>query len=472
MSRRVRPPSSGHRSPPLPELLLAGLLLTGALWLASLAAGCNSPIGGAGGDAVTAGDAGSGPGPHDGDGGSPIGPDGGLAPGDAGPSAPDPDGGSPTPPPAGQRIIGYFTAWSVYGRDYHVPDIPADSLTHINYAFANISADGRCALGDPYADIDKFYDGDSWDAGALRGSFHQLLLLKAAHPHVRTLISVGGWTWSGRFSDVAATPAARQSFAASCVEFMTRYGFDGIDLDWEYPVSGGLDSNTTRPEDRANYTLLLRELRSQLDARGAADEAHYLLTIAAPAGPATMPNLEMAAIGDTVDWINLMTYDFHGGWDTRTGFNAPLYPASSDPDDHRLNADSAVQSYLDAGVPPTKLVLGVPFYGRGWSGVGATNDGLYQGATGLPTGTWEAGVFDYQDLVQNYLPSYGRHFDAETRVPWLYDPSTRIMISYDDPESLAIKAGYVADHGLGGVMFWELSGDDDADSLIHALAAP
>jgi chitinase len=412
--------------------------------------------------------------PH-GDGGA-AGPDG--AGGPDGPGGPGgADGGSPhpgvdggVPPAGGERIVGYFTAWSVYGRDYHVPDIPADSLTHVNYAFANISAEGTCALGDPYADIDKFYPGDSWDAGALRGSFHQLTLLKAAHPHLRTLISVGGWTWSGRFSDVAATPAARQTFASSCVDFMVRYGFDGIDIDWEYPVGGGLEGNTTRPEDRANYTLLLSELRARLDQRGAEDGTHYLLTIAAPAGPSTMPHIDMVGIAGAVDWINLMTYDFHGGWSALTGFNAPLYPSPTDPDDQRLNADSAVQAYLDAGVPAGQLVLGVPFYGRGWAGVGATNAGRFQPHAGTPPGTWEPGSFDYQDLVQNYLPSYQRHVDPDARVPWLYSPTSQVMISYDDPESLAAKAAYAAGRGLGGVMFWELSCDDDQGSLIRALA--
>ncbi len=412
--------------------------------------------------------------PSGSDGGEASGADGGAATADSGSPA---DGGSAADGgslPAEKRIIGYYTAWSVYGRNYHVPDIPADKLTHINYAFANISADGECVLGDPYADIDKFYEGDSWDPGVLRGSFNQLIKLKQQHPNLRTLISVGGWTWSGRFSDVALDTTSRERFASSCVAFMQQYGFDGIDIDWEYPVGGGLAGNTTRPEDKHNYTLLLGELRSRLAALSATTGEDYLLTIAAPAGPGIMANLEIADLAGVVDWINVMTYDFHGSWSPFTNFNAPLYASSTDPSTdpdvrERLNASSATQAYVEAGAPSNKVVLGVPFYGRGWAGVADQNHGLYQSFSSLPVGTWEAGVFDYADLEVNYLPTYQRYVHAEAQVPWLYSPQAGVMISYDDPESLTRKAQYVLQHGLGGVMFWELSADTSDSALLDAI---
>lgn len=371
-------------------------------------------------------------------------------------------------------MIGYFAAWGVYGRDYHVADVPAHLLTHINYAFANISDDGRCVLGDPYADTDKAYPGDSWDEGAKRGSFHQLAILKEAHPHLRTLISVGGWTWSGKFSDVALTSTSRATFASSCVDFMIEHGFDGIDLDWEYPVGGGLPTNVSRPEDKQNYTLLLAELRSRLDARGAADGRSYLLTIAAPAGPSTIANMPASDMHAHLDWINLMTYDFHGSWSAMTNFHAPLAASSSDPSpdpatrDH-LNVQSAVQAYRNAGVPADKLVVGVPFYGRGWASVAPQGNGLYQSFSGAPQGTWEAGVFDYHDLAANYVPTYTRYWHDEARVPWLYNAATGVMISYEDPESIAHKTTYIRNENLGGVMFWELSGDTSGNDLLHAI---
>ncbi|MBI4511978.1 MAG: cellulose binding domain-containing protein [Deltaproteobacteria bacterium] len=396
---------------------------------------------------------------------------------DAGPSRPDaspdpkPDAGpNPGTGSGAKRIIGYFTAWSVYGRNYHVADIPASRLTHINYAFANI-ANGECVLGDAYADTDKFYPGDTWDAGALRGSFGQLKKLKGANPHLKTLISVGGWTWSSGFSEAALTAANRDRFSQSCVAFMKRYGFDGIDIDWEYPGGGGLA--TGRPEDKRNFTLLLESLRKKLNEEGQRDGRQYLLTIAAPSGPNMIANIELGNIQRSLNWINIMTYDFHGGWESVTNFNSPLYASSSDPSPESIrtsfNTEAAVRAYLAGGVPTDKIVIGVPFYGRGWQGVPNINSGLYQRASGLPQGTWEAGVFDYEDIKLNYLSRYTRYFHQEAKVPWLYNPATGIMISYDDPESLGIKAQYVRDKRLGGVMFWELSGDDAEASLLRTL---
>ncbi len=383
-------------------------------------------------------------------------------------------GGGPTPLGPGQaRVIGYFAAWSVYGRDYHVSQLPAAQLTHINYAFANVSASGECELGDPYADTDKAYPGDGWEPGQRRGSFHQLELLKQQHPHLRTMISVGGWTWSGRFSDVAATDAGRKKFAASCAAFVEQWGFDGVDVDWEYPVEGGLDTNTTRPEDGHNYTLLLAELRAALDAKGAALGRPLELSIAAPAGPSILKHLELAQLSKSTDFINLMAYDFQGGWSARTGFNAPLYAAADDPsppsERDTMNIDAAVKAYLAGGVPPGELVVGVPFYGRGWSGVKASSDGLFQQFGGVPQGSFEAGVFDWKDLAANYIPKSTRRFHDGSKVPWLFDAKSGVMISYDDPESMGLKADYIKQKGLGGAMIWELSGDDDQHQLLTAL---
>lgn len=375
-----------------------------------------------------------------------------------------------------RNLIGYYTSWSIYDRDYHVPDIPAEKITHINYAFANIS-DGRIALGDAYADIDRYYPGDSWEPGSLRGCFHQLQILKDSHPHLKTLISVGGWTWSTNFSDVALTPASRALFAASCVEFVVDYGFDGVDIDWEYPVSGGLPGNITRPEDRENFTLLLAELRTQLDGAG-----DYLLTIAAPAGPAIIANVEVELIHQYLDWINIMTYDFHGPWggdgDPVTNFNSPLYMAADDPLDEPMhssfNLSAAVQAYVDLGVPCAKINPGIPFYGRGFGSVSDINNGLFAPYVGVPwAGTWQNGVFDYWDLSANYidLNGYTSYRHEEARVPWLFNPGAGIMISYDDPVSITEKGDFIRQQNLGGGMFWEFSADRNGILLDAAYEA-
>ncbi|CAF1137588.1 unnamed protein product [Adineta ricciae] len=333
-------------------------------------------------------------------------------------------------------IVAYFVAWSIYRRSYFVNDIPAEKITHINYAFANISSDGRIAIGDPWADIKKPFQGDIGNQ-SLQGNFNQLIKLKEKYPHLRTLISVGGGTRSGKFSDIAVSDRSRSIFAASCVEFIQKYGFDGIDIDWEYPVSGGLPANSRRPEDKQNYVFLLKELRHQLDA---VSDKNYLLTAAAGATTRTISNMDLPGMIPYLDWINVMTYDFHGGWRATTGHNAPLYKNDGEAVSDiapsfiksKYNCDAAIQAYLAVGVPSKKILLGLPLYGRGWQGVtNIDQDGFSQSASSqLPTGTWENGVFDYDHLKKSYIPSYNRYWDNESKVPFLYNPLTAIWISY------------------------------------------
>jgi GH18 family chitinase len=375
--------------------------------------------------------------------------------------------------PPQRRIVAYFIEWGIYGRDYQPLDTPAGKITHINYAFANIGADLRIAIGDPYAAIDKYYDGDTSEQ-PYRGTYNQLNnVLKAKYPHLKVLISVGGWTWSGRFSDAALTPQSRAVFAESCVDFIRAYNFDGVDLDWEYPVCCGLPGNTYRPEDKENYTLLLQELRTQLDAAAAQDGRTYLLTIASPGGYDKLENMDLAGIAEACDWINLMGYDYHGAWDlTATNHHSKLYPNPDDPGDpliaQRYNTDWAVQVHFDAGVSPEKLVVGVPFYGRAWMGVPPDNDGLFQSATGVPPGTWDdgtsgaTGINDYTE-IESFMKSglYQLHRDPDSLVPWLYSPTAHNghFISFEDPASIAAKAEYAVQRNVGGLMFWEITAD-------------
>lgn len=367
------------------------------------------------------------------------------------------------------RIVGYYTSWAMYGRQYFVNEIPAHLLTHINYAFANIGRSGECILADEWSDTQYAYPGDTDDM-ELRGNFRQLNLLKQANPHLQTLISVGGWTWSGRFSDVALTPESRAKFAASCIDFMLRYGFDGIDLDWEYPAGGGHPNNTVRPEDPENFILLLQTFRDQLDVRGEQDGRRYLLTIAAGAGRQTYEPLDWARIHPLLDWISVMTFDMSGAWSAVTGFNAPLFDSTDTPPEG-TSVDTALQDYLALGVPAHKLLIAAPFYGRGWEDVPNVEGGLHQVFDGQPMGTWEVGTFEYNDLAAHYIGADGweRFWSETAQVPWLYNAADGIMISYDDPESVRAKANYVRDNGLGGVMFWELSQDTTDSALLGTL---
>jgi len=387
---------------------------------------------------------------------------------------------SPVSVSDGKQIIGYYPSWAA-ARNVFVKDIPAHKLTHINYAFSNVSESGECILGDAAADIETVYSAkeslnghEDPKSAAYHGNFLQLLELKRLYPDLKILISIGGWTWSANFSNAAWDESSRQRFAASCIDlYLKQYRgvFDGLDIDWEYPVNGGLTIG--KPEDKENFPLLLNEIRHQLDDLGKADNRYYLLTIAAPVGPGNIRNLDLDAITTTVDWINLMSYDFHGTWDTTTNFNAPLYRPPADPADASLNIDAVVQAYLSNNVPAEKLVLGVPFYGHGWSGVPESNNGLYQSASGAAPGTWETGSYDYKDILTNYLSTYQQYWDVNAYVPWIYDPTSKVFISYDNPQSLMMKAAYAREKGLAGVMVWEVSQGDETlfDAIYSGLSA-
>ncbi|MBQ72815.1 MAG: hypothetical protein CMJ67_07900, partial [Planctomycetaceae bacterium] len=389
------------------------------------------------------------------------------------------------------RVVAYYIEWGTYGRDYQPEDIPWESITHLNYAFANIGDDGRVTLFDTYAAIEKNFPGDTWDQ-PIRGLINQINFVhKPQHPHVRTLISVGGWTLSGLFSDVALTENSREIFAESCIDFIRTYGFDGVDIDWEYPVEGGLSSNTYRPEDGVNYTLLLQELRTQLDAAGEADGKYYELSIAAPAGYDKVRHLECAELGEVLDFINIMTYDLRGAWDlSRTGHHAPLYANPSEPSSpdirDKYTVDWVLQEYLQQGVPASKIVMGVPMYGRAWGGVNSAVDGgLFAPGGSIPPGTWDdwssgaTGIDDFdasgtanQGIVQLLAGGdYQRYWDDVAKAPYLYSPTQHggHFISYEDAESLSLKLDYLDLHGFGGVMYWEVTGDRGQE-LIDLIA--
>ncbi len=336
------------------------------------------------------------------------------------------------------RIVGYYAAWAAYSG--FTPDkIDATKLTHINYAFANIGTDLKITMGYPDKDPNNFV---------------LLQALKQKNPDLKTLISVGGWTWSGRFSDAALSDTSRTIFADSCVAFIKQHGFDGVDLDWEYPVSGGLSSNVKRPEDKRNFTLLLQKLREKLDAQGAIDNKHYMLTIAGGAGSTYVNNVELSAIHPYLDYATIMTYDLHGTWDAYTDMHAPLYMNTDVSPQYKISVDSSIQAWKKASFPMDKLVMGIPFYGYLYSSVPNVNNGLYQTFSG-------ANSISYSKIAAGYLnqPGYVRYFHPQSLVPWLYNGST--FITYEDEQSIGYKANYIKANGLGGAMIWELSQDPD-----------
>lgn len=344
---------------------------------------------------------------------------------------------APAATDTGKTIVGYYAGWAAY-RGYTPDQIPAHKLTQINYAFAKIDGDTyKIALADPNQD---------------KKNFAALRTLRETYPHLRILISVGGWDYSNYFSDAAATQSNREVFAQSCVDFILEHGLDGVDLDWEYPVSGGLAGNGNRPEDKQNFTLLLTAIRQKLDAQEQKDGRRYSLTIAGAGSSAYLNKIEPVKVAALVDHIFIMAYDIHGPWDDYADFNAPLYMPKETSPQHKNSVYDGIQSYLESGVSADKLVMGIPFYGYIYQGVSAQNNGLYS--------NWQsAKAITYNALAERYLSdsAYVQLYHERAEVPYLYGKNT--FISYDDAASVAKKTALANELGLAGVGFWELSQD-------------
>jgi chitinase len=319
----------------------------------------------------------------------------------------------------------------------------ANQITHINYAFANIK-DGKVIEG---------RDGDT-------ENLIKLNELKATNPNLKIMISVGGWGWSGNFSDATLTEEAREIFANSAIEFMLKHKIDGIDLDWEYPGLPGA-GNIHRPEDKENFTAILKLLREKLDALD--NDVPYLLTIATGASQRYLDHTDMKTAHQYLDFINIMTYDFHGSAEKKTGHNANLFDSKYDDNEKVRSAKTAVDQHVKAGIPVEKIVLGVPFYGKYWTEAESLNNGLYQPAEG------EAGGYDYTFIKDSLLtnPDFQTLWDTSANIPFLWRAEDGQFVTYENPKSIQLKADYVKENDLGGIMFWQFNGDDG--TLLQAV---
>jgi chitinase len=324
-------------------------------------------------------------------------------------------------------------------------DVAARKLTRINFAFANLQGG-------------KIVTGTASDAANMAA----LIALKRENPFLTILVSVGGWLWSGNFSDMALTSESRRIFIQSVIEFIERYQLDGLDIDWEYPGMAGA-TNHFRPEDKQNYTRILAELRKQFDDEEKKLHRRLFLTIAAGSSSEFLAHTEMAEVQKYVDTVNLMAYDYYEpDSDATTGNHAPLFTDPSDP--KKVSADRSVQEFEQAGVPAAKIVLGVPFYGHVWGQVPDQNHGLFQ--PGKPVPNAYANFSSISASMLNH--GFTRYWDAAASVPYLYSPAQKIFVSYEDPNSLAPKCKYVLDHKLAGIMFWDYS-SDPSGKLLDAI---
>lgn len=440
------------------------------------------------------------------------------------------------PPPVsdvpGKVVSAYFTNWSVYARGYFVKDIPTDKLNVIQYAFGDAVYDPAtgavgCNSLDPWADYQMVYWGgensvdgqpDTFgDNGNLYGNFNQLKKLKAANPHLKVEISLGGWTKSKWFSTLASTPELRQQFAAACIDTFIKGNlptggwpedagglgvaagiFDGIDLDWEYPTAVADGNHNVSPADRKNATLLAQEFRRQLDEYGATTGKHYLLTAALPAATSSTKYYELSAFVKHLDWVNIMTYDYNVASSPVAAHNSLFGFDPRDPNAKNLtwNTAGTVGYYLLNGVPASKIVVGMGFYGQQWLRTGAKNNGLYTpfDNTGLSVDALVADAAyqpSFHALVQaGYVSADGKTggngytvgWNLLAGEPYLYSsaaahpnlttgPATvPTVITFTSPKSIALRTALIKKLKLRGAMVWELSHDTADDSLMTAVA--
>ncbi|MEU5788957.1 glycoside hydrolase family 18 protein [Micromonospora purpureochromogenes] len=395
------------------------------------------------------------------------------------------------------RKVGYFSrgATDFTGEDFQIRSLDqkgsAAKLSHLHYAFGDVSSTGECQFtaDDAFHDYQKLYDAaHSLDGVAdqpnqpLAGTSNQIKKLKAKWG-LRTAISIGGGSRSRYFSDAALTPASRERFVQSCIDLYLKGNlpqlsgkpqggtgsgvgvFDGIDLDWEYPGSSG-NNTIYRPEDRQNFTLLLKEFRRQLDLHGQQTGKYYLLTAALAGSTYRIDRgYELPAIFDYLDWAVVMTYDLHGAWETplKTNHQSALYLNPADPATPARSSDLYISNFVNSGVNPRQLVLGAPFYSRGWTGVTNANNGLFQDAT---AGTTSA-ADDYRNIKNLQNNGYTRYWDGTAKAAWLFNGST--FWTFDDPQAMTEKATFVKLRSLGGIGIWAMDGDDHQGSLMATI---
>lgn len=410
-------------------------------------------------------------------------------------------------PNQGKIVGGYFEEWSIYYAGYNIANLQqngvANKLTHLLYAFGNVTTTPApaCAIADTWADYESPYlpsvNGTPYP-GPLYGNFAAIQQLKGLHPNLKVLMSLGGAsaTNTAAFVTAASTASGRQALAASCIDMfitgniatgITAPGlFDGFNIDWEFPTA----------TDTQNFTALLAEFRSQLNALSKTTGEQYTLSFDGPAGSQNYVNINLPQAAAQVDFITIDGYNYSGSWVTQTNDASPLFDSRQDPlFGQDLDIDDTVNAYLKAGVPPYKYTMGMPLYGAGWTGAPNVNHGLYQNSTGpspvlLANGTGlcpdlsggtagcdtllTPGLLTYSTLSTLTSSGYSNYFDPRRVAVSLYDPTGGTFYTYDDPFTVFLKTIYInlkVPGGLGGAYVWALKDDDANGTMVKTLAA-
>jgi chitinase len=403
-----------------------------------------------------------------------------------------------------KKILGgYFEEWGIYYAGYNIANLQqngvADKLTHLFYAFANVTATPTpaCTIADSWADYQSPYLPSVSGApytGPMYGNFAAIQQLKELHPKLKVLMAIGGASAANTaaFVTAASTAAGRQALVSSCIDMFVNGNiapgisapglFDGFVIDWEYPTAN----------DTHNFTALLAEFRNQLNALSASTGKRYVMSFDGPAGSQNYVNIDLKAAARQVDFIAAEGYNYAGSWDIQTNHASPLFDSKKNPlYGQRLDIDDTVNAYLKAGVPPRKYVMGLPLYGAGWTGVPDVNHGLYQNSTGpspvyLANGTalcpdlsgntpgcdtlLTPGVATYSTLNNLGNNGYSVSVDARRAAVTLYDPATTTFYTYENPFTMLLKMIYIDLRGLGGADVWALKDDDVSGTMIKTMA--
>ncbi|PLW13396.1 hypothetical protein PCANC_25004 [Puccinia coronata f. sp. avenae] len=358
----------------------------------------------------------------------------------------------------------YFVNWAIYGRHHFPWDVPVQSVTHVFYAFANVRPEsGEVYLTDSWADEQIHWadKGDSWnDSGNnLYGCFNQFRQLKQKNRHLKLILSIGGWSYSANFAPATDSEQKRQKFADSAISLMENYGLDGLDVDWEY---------ATNDKEADQLVDILRRCRSGLNKlkNKKNDQTNYILTIAAPCGPNHYKQLHIKEMNRYLSFINLMAYDYAGSWDTIAGHQANLHLTNSSAvNQGNFSTAAAVEYYMSQSVPASSLVIGMPLYGRSF----LNTQGIGQPYNGLGQGNWEPGIYDYKTIPMENAKLVE---DMKAVGAYTYNPSSKELVTFDTPNTVRRKVKYIQKQGLGGVMWWESSGDKkNSDDALIPLAA-
>ena len=403
----------------------------------------------------------------------------------------------------GKILGGYFEEWGIYYAGYNIANLHqngvADKLTHLMYAFANVTTTPApaCAIADTWADYLTPYlpsvSGVAY-SGPVYGNFGAIQQLKQLHPRLKVLMSIGGASAANTaaFASAAGTQAGREALASSCINMFVKGNiamgvtapglFDGFNIDWEFPTAA----------DTQNFTALLKEFRTQLDELSETTGKHYVMSFDGPAGAQNYVNIDLKHAAEQVDFITVDGYNYAGSWDAQTNHASALFDDRQDPlSGQGLDIDDTVDAYLKAGVPPRKYTMGLPLYGAGWTGVPNVNHGLYQNSTApspvlLANGTADcinpnsappgcdllltAGLATYSTLTTLTANGYTQTFDHRRIAVTLYDPSSETFYTYDDPQTALLKMRYIDKRGLGGAYVWAVKDDDANGTMVKTMA--